>query len=64
MLKCSYCEYVYENPPISTMQLHLCADQEYHFIDRIDLKEKPLKELTKEIKPTRKRNLFTTGVIY
>lgn len=35
------------------MILHECNDQEWHYINQQDLKERPLKELTKEVKPLR-----------
>lgn len=63
-LKCTYCEYVYENIPISTIQLHLCSDEEYHFKNRLDLEEKPLEEITTEIRFIKKKNLFTVGMVY
>lgn len=61
-LKCNFCEYLYENQPISEMQLHKCADEEMHFINRIDLDEKPLEEITTEIRFIKKKNLFTVGM--
>ena len=63
-LQCKFCQYKYENQPISILQLHFCNDQEYHFIDRIDLEEEPLEELKKDPKPIKARNMFSRSMLY
>lgn len=45
LLKCEYCSYEYHGRATSLLMLHLCSDQEMHYIDRVDLTENPLEEL-------------------
>lgn len=48
-LKCEYCGFEYRSIISSQVILHLCADQELHFRNRIDLTETPLIDLEKDI---------------
>lgn len=52
-LQCKYCGFQYKTITASMMILHECNDQEWHYINQQDLKERPLKELTKDPKPLR-----------
>jgi len=55
MKQCNYC-----NQIANHIILHLCNDDEYHFIDRIDLTEEPLIELTEEVKEEIEINFYNT----
>ena len=53
MIKCNQCEYEYKTIGASIVILHLCSDQEYHYVDRIDLIEEPyelIEEVEKKLK--------------
>jgi len=58
MFKCTFCEYEYSGKVASTMILHKCSDEEWHYIDRIDLKEKPLPEIG-NVRVKREPNVFS-----
>lgn len=43
-LQCTYCGFQYQGRASSLLMLHKCSDEEFHYIDRIDLEEEPLEE--------------------
>lgn len=56
-LQCKYCGFQYKTSSASMMILHECEDQEWHYINKKDNTERPLKILTKEV-PVKRYKLY------